>query len=168
MPPFRLGTLSMAMSAATSSADCRATPADILRELVQNEYDAGGTELRIEFGQDALVVSGNEMPINKAGWDRLGVMLGHGLVAGPRPCQPLDHHCRKPPVSLLRPVLKPHIGGVQWLSAEHDVPAASQGQAGGICRMRGLMLGWLTRLCARLPEAVRGSAGCDSRCWGHS
>jgi hypothetical protein len=34
------------------------TPADVLRELVQNEYDAGGTELAVEFGPDALVVHG--------------------------------------------------------------------------------------------------------------
>src|ERR1039457_4775696 len=58
------------------------TPADVLRELVQNEYDAGGTELTVEFGPDALVVRGNGKTIDKAGWDRLGVMLGHGLVAG--------------------------------------------------------------------------------------
>ena len=58
------------------------TPADVLRELVQNEYDAGGTELRIDFGTDSLVVRGNGNPIDEAGWDRLSVMLGTGLVAG--------------------------------------------------------------------------------------
>ncbi len=54
----------------------------MLRELVQNEYDAGGTELAIEFGQDALIVRGNGKPVDSAGWSRLSVMLGHGLVAG--------------------------------------------------------------------------------------
>jgi Protein NO VEIN, C-terminal len=58
------------------------TPADVLRELVQNEYDAGGTELRIDFGTDSLVIRGNGNPIDEAGWDRLSVMLGTGLVAG--------------------------------------------------------------------------------------
>jgi hypothetical protein len=58
------------------------TPADVLRELVQNESDAGGTKLAIEFGPDALVVRGNGKIIDKAGWERLGVMLGTGLVAG--------------------------------------------------------------------------------------
>ena len=58
------------------------TPADVLRELVQNEYDAGGTELVIDLGQDALVVRGNGRTIDKAGWKRLSVMLGHGQICG--------------------------------------------------------------------------------------
>jgi hypothetical protein len=58
------------------------TPADVLRELVQNEYDARGTELVIDFGQEALAVRGNGNTIDSAGWKRLSVMLGHGLVAG--------------------------------------------------------------------------------------
>ena len=58
------------------------TPADVLRELVQNEYDADGTELTIEFGHKNLVVRGNGKTIDNAGWKRLSVMLGHGLVAG--------------------------------------------------------------------------------------
>lgn len=58
------------------------TPADVLRELVQNEYDAGGTELAIEFAADHLVVRGNGKIIDSKGWKRLSVMLGHGLVAG--------------------------------------------------------------------------------------
>jgi len=49
---------------------------------VQNEYDAGGTELAMEFGQDSLIVRGNGKTIDTAGWNRLSVMLGHGLVAG--------------------------------------------------------------------------------------
>lgn len=43
------------------------TPADVLRELVQNEDDAGGTELVIDLGEDALVVHGNGRTIDKAG-----------------------------------------------------------------------------------------------------
>lgn len=73
---FRVGTSILTEFAVSH------TPADVLRELVQNEYDAGGTELTMEFGPDALVVRGNGKLIDKAGWDRLGVMLGHGLVAG--------------------------------------------------------------------------------------
>ncbi len=73
---FRVGTSILTEFAVSH------TPADVLRELVQNEYDAGGTELTVEFGPDALVVRGNGKTIDKAGWDRLGVMLGHGLVAG--------------------------------------------------------------------------------------
>lgn len=57
------------------------TPADVLRELVQNEYDAGGTELVIDLGEDALVVRGNGRTIDKAGWKRLSVMLGHGQIS---------------------------------------------------------------------------------------
>jgi hypothetical protein len=73
---FRVGT-SVLIEFAVSH-----TPADVLRELVQNEYDAGGTELVIEFGTDALIVRGNGKTIDDAGWKRLSVMLGHGLVPG--------------------------------------------------------------------------------------
>ncbi|MHB1808130.1 MAG: protein NO VEIN domain-containing protein [Solirubrobacteraceae bacterium] len=73
---FRVGTSLLAEFALSHS------PADILRELVQNEYDAGGTELSIDFGPEALVVHGNGQTIDKRGWKRLSVMLGTGLVAG--------------------------------------------------------------------------------------
>ena len=57
-------------------------PADVLRELVQNEYDAGGTTLSVEFGLDAVLVHGNGKIIDDKGWRRLSVMLGTGQVAG--------------------------------------------------------------------------------------
>jgi hypothetical protein len=60
------------------------TPADVLRELVQNEYDARGTEIAIEFGDDALIVRGNGTPIDGRGWKRLSVMFGTGLIGGSR------------------------------------------------------------------------------------
>jgi hypothetical protein len=40
------------------------TPTDVLRELVQNEYDAGGTELLIDLDQENLVVRGNGSTID--------------------------------------------------------------------------------------------------------
>jgi hypothetical protein len=46
-------------------------------ELVQNEYDAGRTELAIEFGADALVVRENH---RQRRGKRPSVMLGRGLV----------------------------------------------------------------------------------------
>ena len=55
-------------------------PTDILRELVQNEYDAGGSELDVHFGSERLVITGNGNPIDAAGWERLRVMLGTGWV----------------------------------------------------------------------------------------
>jgi hypothetical protein len=58
------------------------TPSDVLRELVQNEYDAGGRELIVEFGRDVLTIRGTGNVIDRAGWNRLSVMLGTGLVAG--------------------------------------------------------------------------------------
>ena len=58
------------------------TPTDILRELVQNEYDARGTEISVHFGNDKLVITGNGNPIDAAGWKRLRVMLGTGLIPG--------------------------------------------------------------------------------------
>ena len=58
------------------------TPADVLRELVQNEYDADGTELVVDFGRENLIVRGNGKTIDRAGWKRLSVMLGHGQISG--------------------------------------------------------------------------------------
>ena len=55
-------------------------PTDVLRELVQNEYDAGGNELGVNFESDRLVITGNGNPIDAAGWKRLSVMLGTGWV----------------------------------------------------------------------------------------
>jgi hypothetical protein len=54
--------------------------AEVLRELVQNEYDAGGSQLQVTFGTDALLIRGNGSPIDVAGWRRLSVMLGTGQV----------------------------------------------------------------------------------------
>ena len=58
------------------------TPADVLRELVQNEYDAGGTKLEVRFDQHEMTIRGNGMPIDQAGWQRLSVLMGTGKVAG--------------------------------------------------------------------------------------
>src|SRR5215471_20417532 len=44
---------------------------DVLRELVQNEFDAGGTEMCIKFGAAGLTVTGNGRPIDSKGWSRL-------------------------------------------------------------------------------------------------
>ena len=60
-------------------------PADILRELVQNEYDAGGHELGVHFGSDRLVITGDGNPIDAAGWNRLRVMLGLDGFPTPTP-----------------------------------------------------------------------------------
>ena len=43
-------------------AQCH-TPTDILRELVQNEYDAGGHELGVNFEGEWLIIVGNGSPI---------------------------------------------------------------------------------------------------------
>lgn len=58
------------------------TVSDVLRELVQNEYDAQGSSLRVVFGEDGLHVVGTGNPIDRGGWQRLSVMLGTGRVAG--------------------------------------------------------------------------------------
>jgi Domain of unknown function (DUF3883) len=58
------------------------TPADALRELVQNEYDAGGASMEVDFEDDLLVVRGSGTPIDQKGWQRLTVVLGTGLVGG--------------------------------------------------------------------------------------
>lgn len=56
--------------------------ADVLRELVQNEYDAGGGNVAIHFGSEGLTVRGSGRPIDEQGWRRLSVMLGTGAVVG--------------------------------------------------------------------------------------
>jgi hypothetical protein len=58
------------------------TVSDVLRELVQNEYDGHGRSLSIEFGEEGLDVRGSGESIDRAGWQRLSVMLGTGHVAG--------------------------------------------------------------------------------------
>lgn len=55
---------------------------DVLRELVQNEYDAGGRSLAVRFGEDALRVSGDGRGVEASGWKRLEVILGTGPTVG--------------------------------------------------------------------------------------
>ena len=55
---------------------------DVLRELVQNEFDAKGTKIEIQFGEDSLRILGNGRPIDSAGWKRLSVVLGSGRRSG--------------------------------------------------------------------------------------
>lgn len=57
-------------------------PTDVLRELVQNEFDAGGDTMAVIFGIDQLSVTGSGKPIDKTGWARLDVVIGTGRVAG--------------------------------------------------------------------------------------
>jgi hypothetical protein len=53
---------------------------DILRELVQNEYDAGGSSLPLTFGPAGLEVQGNGHAIDGDGWRLLKLVLGTGQV----------------------------------------------------------------------------------------
>jgi hypothetical protein len=58
------------------------TYADVVRELVQNEYDAGGRSMEVRFDDDKVTIMGTGRVIDKAGWARLSLMLGTGRVAG--------------------------------------------------------------------------------------
>jgi hypothetical protein len=58
------------------------TTGDVLRELVQNEYDAQGRALWVSFGETGIEVTGRGRVIDPAGWRRLSVMLGTGQIAG--------------------------------------------------------------------------------------
>ena len=58
------------------------TPADVIRELVQNEFDARGHRMHVTFGPEHLNVTGSGKPVDKAGWERLSVILGTGVVIG--------------------------------------------------------------------------------------
>jgi hypothetical protein len=55
---------------------------DVLRELAQNEFDAGGSRLVADFGDHALRITGNGRPVDANGWRRLSVLLSTGRVAG--------------------------------------------------------------------------------------
>ena len=55
---------------------------DVLRGLVQNEYDAGGRSLSVSFAPQGLDVRGSGRVIDPAGRLRLSVMLGTGHVVG--------------------------------------------------------------------------------------
>ena len=57
-------------------------PSNILIELVQNEYDAGGHRVEASFGRHQLIVRGNGNPVDSGGWARLSVMLGTGYAPG--------------------------------------------------------------------------------------
>jgi len=57
-------------------------PADVLRELVQNEYDAEGTKMEVRFAQNEMIVKGNGNPIDEPGWHRLSVSMGTGNISG--------------------------------------------------------------------------------------
>lgn len=55
---------------------------DVLRELVQNEFDGGGEVLKLTFGTRSLEVTGSGRSIDARGWDRLSVIVGTGNVMG--------------------------------------------------------------------------------------
>lgn len=57
---------------------------DVLRELVQNEYDGGGETLTLTFGTRSLEVVGTGRNIDRNGWGRLSVIVGTGNVMGSR------------------------------------------------------------------------------------
>lgn len=48
---------------------------DVLRELVQNEFDGGGDSLMVLFDTSSLEVIGNGRGIDSDGWKRLAVIL---------------------------------------------------------------------------------------------
>jgi hypothetical protein len=58
------------------------SPADVFRELVQNEFDAQGSEITIRFGERMLSVGGTGHPVNAKGWKRLQVIMGTGTALG--------------------------------------------------------------------------------------
>jgi hypothetical protein len=55
---------------------------DVLRELVQNEYDGGGESLTLNFASKSLEVVGSGRNIDRNGWERLSVIVGTGNVMG--------------------------------------------------------------------------------------
>jgi hypothetical protein len=58
------------------------SPSDILRELVQNEFDAGGHAMEVSFGRNGLAIAGTGSPVTADGWNRLSVIVGVGRTVG--------------------------------------------------------------------------------------
>ncbi|WP_343517725.1 hypothetical protein, partial [Sphingomonas sp.] len=56
--------------------------ADVFRELVQNEFDADGTDIGIRFTETQLEITGTGRAIPPKGWSRLSVLIGTGEVLG--------------------------------------------------------------------------------------
>ena len=56
--------------------------ADVFREIVQNEFDGGGSEIEILFGETELTITGAGRAITAKGWSRLNVIAGTGSVIG--------------------------------------------------------------------------------------
>lgn len=50
----------------------------VIKELVQNEYDAKGQKLKVHFGHEYVEITGSGERINAQGWQRLSVVLGTG------------------------------------------------------------------------------------------
>ena len=55
---------------------------DVFRELVQNEFDADGSDIGIRFAKDQLEITGTGKAIPARGWGRLSVLIGTGEVLG--------------------------------------------------------------------------------------
>jgi hypothetical protein len=63
---------------------------DVLRELVQNEFDGGGDQLNVKFGENSLEIVGNGRGITADGWQRLSVIVGTGRVVGAAESERVD------------------------------------------------------------------------------
>lgn len=57
------------------------TYSDMVTELIQNEFDAGGTHVELDLAAHHMQVTGNGKIIDQNGWNRLSVMLGTGVAA---------------------------------------------------------------------------------------
>ncbi len=64
--------------------------ADVLREIVQNEFDGGGSHVGIVFGPSELTITGSGRPIAADGWARLDVIVGTGDVIGSQGAERVD------------------------------------------------------------------------------
>lgn len=83
LPEFAASDLSYAVTTSVLEQFAQGhTISDVLRELVQNEYDARGSSLSVIFGSEGFEVHGNGSVIDRSGWRRLSVMLGTGRVVG--------------------------------------------------------------------------------------
>jgi len=87
---------------------------DVLRELVQNEYDGREDRLEVVFEIDGIHVSGTGETINQEGWRRLEVLLGTGesyWLSGTRThsVQGQQHRFKKFRITIAISLRKPHL-----------------------------------------------------------
>lgn len=84
------------------------TYSDMITELIQNEFDAGGSRVEMDLAINQMQVTGNGRTIDRNGWKRLSVMLGTGRLVSHSSRRWRWGYCRFE-VRRCRPSLRPIV-----------------------------------------------------------